>query len=222
MLPAIAAAQLAPGDIVVLGIDVVNDKITFATLVDIPGGTQIKITDNGWNNATNTFTTAITADGIATWTPPTKVDAGSVFSLRFGGTNPANNNLTNITANMPITSQAVFTGHTSATNTMVPTGEQVFIYQGTETNPFFIYGMNASHNVNLDPDFWQTTITITGIQSMLPNGAGGSQNALINGVNAIGVLTNPSNTTTTANQQFDNVFYNGPTSWGTGLLGWRV
>ncbi|HTG57053.1 MAG TPA: hypothetical protein VL943_12330, partial [Niabella sp.] len=163
------------------------------------------------DNATNAFTTFINGDGIVTWTPPQKVDAGTILTIRLGGTITANNNLTNVTTGQNITSQAIFTGYATASNPILLNGEQVFIYRGAENNPFFIFGLNASRNVNLDANFWQTVITAVGPESMLPNGTG-SQNALQNGVNAVGLLTNPANTTNTATQQYDNVFYSGPTT----------
>ncbi|MGC4231461.1 MAG: hypothetical protein QM594_00485 [Niabella sp.] len=202
-------SQLAAGDMVVLGINAISDKITFATLVDIPAGTTIKITDNGWNGSTNAFTTFTNGDGVVTWTTPSVVTAGSIFTVTLGGTVTANNNLTNVTTGQNITSQASFTGYASASNTILLNGEQVFIYQGADNNPFFIFGLNASRNVNLNSDFWQTQIDAVGPDSMLPDGSG-SQNALVNGVNAVGILTNPTNTTNTGTQQFDNVYYNGP------------
>ena len=47
--------KLAAGDLVVLGIKYSTQEFIFASLVDIPAGTIVKITDIGWNNASNTF-----------------------------------------------------------------------------------------------------------------------------------------------------------------------
>jgi len=207
--PSNVISQLAAGDMVVLGINAISDKITFATLVDIPAGTTIKITDNGWNGSANALTTFTNGDGVVTWTTPSVVTAGSIFTVTLGGTVTANNNLTNVTTGQDITSQASFTGYLTAADPILINGEQVFIYQGTDSNPFFIFGLNASRNLNLNSDFWQTQIAAVGPDSMLPDGSG-SQNALVNGMNAVGILTNPTNTTNTGTQQFDNVYYNGP------------
>ncbi len=206
-------AQINAGDIVVLGIDAYNnnDKITFASLVDISPGTVIKITDRGWTNATQSFIVpAPAADGIVTWTPSTPVNAGDIFTLTIGGSdNIPVTNLTNITQSSNRTADITVTGFTVA-QAMPGNGEQVFIYRGEDSNPYFIFGLNASRNVNLDTDFWQTTITATAIESMFPDGRG-SLNVLTKGVNAVGVLTNPG-AATNFEQQYDNVFYNGPTT----------
>ncbi|WP_346238995.1 hypothetical protein ABDK00_009710 [Niabella insulamsoli] len=205
-------AQPNAGDMVVLGIDGVNDKITFATLVDIPSGTELKITDRGWDNATNAFTTSMTGDGVVTWTTGENIDAGDIFSLVLGGSdNTPATALVNITKNTNLTSQITVSGY-SVTNTIVSSGEQALIYRGSDTNPYFIFGLNASGNINLDANYWQTSITLSLVQSTLPNGVG-SQNNLTAGLNAVGILTNPSGTST-AEQQFDNVYYNGPVSQG--------
>lgn len=205
-------AQPSAGDMVVLGIDAVNDKITFATLVDILAGTEIKITDRGWDNETNAFITAMTGDGIVTWTPTTNINAGAILSLVLGGSDniPATS-LINVTTNTNLTNEAVFSGY-SVSDPILTTGDQIFIYRGNEDNPYFIFGLNASGNINLDANYWQTSITLSLTQSTLPNGVG-SQNSLVAGFNAVGVLTNPGGANA-ALQQFDNVFYNGPISSG--------
>ncbi|MCH5598774.1 hypothetical protein [Niabella ginsengisoli] len=147
-----------------------------------------------------------------TWTPTTNIDAGDIFSLVLGGAdNSPATNLTNVTTNANLTSEAVFSGY-SANDAILISGDQVFIYRGSDTNPYFIFGLNASGNTNLDANYWQTSITQILINSTLPNGVG-SQNSLTAGVNAVGVLTNPGGATP-AQQQFDNVFYNGPIGSG--------
>jgi gliding motility-associated-like protein len=209
---------LNAGDMVVLGIDAVNDRVTFATMVDIPTGTVIKITDKGWDQATNAFTTSSTGDGIVTWTPTSSISAGTVLTLTLGGSdNSPANSLINITAGSAnLTNEINITTYT-VTDAITIGGEQLFIYQGDDNNPYFIFGLNASRNTNLDASFWQTTITAALTESMLPNG-NGSQNALTNGVNALGILTNPSGANAAA-QQFDNVAYTGPIT-ATDKNGW--
>jgi hypothetical protein len=206
-------SQINAGDMVVLGIDAYNDndKITFASLVSIPAGTVIKITDRGWTNATQSFISpAPTGDGIITWTTSTQINAGDIFTLTIGGSdnNPATN-LTNVTTSVNMTADISIAGFTVG-QAMLGNGEQVFIYRGDDSNPYFIFGLNASRNVNLNANFWQTTITATAVESMFPDGRG-SLNMLTNGVNALGILTNPG-AATNFEQQYDNVFYNGPTT----------
>ncbi len=194
---------LAAGDMIVLGIDAVNDKITFATLVDISAGTTIKITDRGWDQTTNKFTTLMTGDGIVTWTTTAAISAGTVLTLTLGGNdnNPVNN-LTNITANNTnLTNSISLSGYTVADPIGIA-GDQVFIYQGADSNPYFIFGLNNSGGTNIDVNGWNTgTGFITLRDSQLPNGTG-SQNALINGVNAIAMPG--------GNNQKDVVGYTGP------------
>lgn len=195
---------LNAGDIVVLGWSAVSDTITFATLVDIPAGTVIKITDWGWNAAGNAFTGGTTADGLITWTTGSTIDAGTILNLFLGGTGDSQpTTLTNVTTNTDLSANIVVSGY-STTDPMGIAGDGVFIYQDSDANPYFIFGFNNSSGTNTDANNWNTaTSFITLRDSTLPGG-NGSQNALTNGVNAIGL---PSG----ANQQ-DNVQYTGPTS----------
>ena len=177
--------NLVAGDMVVLGIDAVNDRVTFATLVDIPANTVIKITDKGWYG--NAFTTFSTGDGIVTWTTTSTISAGTVLTLTLGGSdnNPANN-LTNVTANnADLTSQISVSTYT-ITDPFNTAGDQIFIYQGNDSNPYFIFGFNNSAGTNIGTDGWNNDIPafLPLRDSYLPNGTG-SQNALTNGVNAL-------------------------------------
>ncbi|TRO24205.1 DUF4347 domain-containing protein, partial [Ectopseudomonas mendocina] len=191
---------LNAGDMVVLGWNSLNDTITFATLVDIPAGTVLKITDWGWNAASNAFTGTSTGDGLITWTTSGTINAGTVLNLYLGGSDDFTT-LTNVTANTDLSADIAITGYT-VQDPMLATGDGVFIYQDSDSNPYFIFGMNNSAGV-VDATGWNTSIATTLRDSMLPSGAG-SQNALINGTNAIGLPGGAS--------QQDNVQYNGPTS----------
>ena len=195
---------LNAGDIVVLGWSAVSDTITFATLVDIPAGTVIKITDWGWNAAGNAFTGGMTGDGLITWTTGSTIEAGTILNLFLGGTGDSQpTTLTNVTTNTDLSANIVVSGY-SVSDPMNVAGDGVFIYQDSDANPYFIFGFNNSSGTNTDANNWNTaTSFITLRDSTLPGGSG-SQNALTNGVNAIGL---PSG----ANQQ-DNVQYTGPTS----------
>ncbi|MBH3339813.1 DUF4347 domain-containing protein [Pseudomonas mendocina] len=195
---------LNAGDIVVLGWSAVSDTITFATLVDIPAGTIIKITDWGWNAAGNAFTGSTTGDGLITWTTGSTIDAGTILNLFLGGTGDSQpTTLTNVTTNTDLSANILVSGY-STTDPMNIAGDGVFIYQDSDANPYFIFGFNNSSGTNTDANNWNTSASfITLRDSTLPGGTG-SQNALSNGVNAIGL---PSG----ANQQ-DNVQYIGPTS----------
>jgi hypothetical protein len=79
-------------------------------------------------------------------------------------------------------------------------GDGIFIYQGLDTNPLFIFGLNNSAGT-VDATGWNTSVLVTLRDSQIPNGTG-SQNALTNGTNAIGMPGGGS--------QQDNVQYTGP------------
>ena len=193
---------LNAGDMVVLGWNALNDTITFATLVDIPAGTVLKITDWGWNAAGNAFTGTNTGDGLITWTTSSTINAGTILNLYLGGSDDVTT-LTNVTANIDLSGDIVITGY-SVADPMNTAGDGVFIYQDSDANPYFIFGLNNSAGTNLDANNWNTASGFTSLRdSTLPGGAG-SQNALTNGTNAIGLPGGAS--------QQDNVQYNGPTS----------
>jgi len=191
--------MLNTGDMAVLGWNALNDTITFSTLVDLPAGTVIKFTDKGWVQSTDAFTTTSTGDGVITWTVGSLLTPGSVFELFLGGSDEITT-LINKTANVNLTADIVSNGFT-VTEPMNTVGDSIFIYQGDDSNPFFIFGMNNSAGP-VDITNWNASIGITLRDSMLPNGVG-SQNSLTNGTNAIGLPGGAS--------QLDNVQYTGPT-----------
>ena len=194
------AATLAAGDLAVVGWSALTDKVNIVTLASIPSGTVIKITDRGWDQSTDAFTTGTTGDGTVTWTTTSTVTAGTVLELYFGGSD-ATTTLTNITTNTSLTSEISVTTYTVA-DPMLISGDQIFIYQDTDTNPFFIFGMNNSAGT-VDGNNWNTSIAILLRDSMLPDGTN-SQNSLTNGTNAIGIAGGAS--------QQDNIQYTGPTT----------
>lgn len=213
----IKAQTLNPGDLAVIGWNALSNEVYFATLVDIPAGTVIKITDRGWDPATNSFSTgtaSMTADGFITWTLSGNLSEGTVLKFFWGGTVTGESNVTtlfNLTTGDNLTGDIVVDGHTIA-DPLLATGDQVFIYQGTENNPFFIFGLNNSAGP-VDADNWNNNYEVSQTflvarDSYLPNGTG-SQNALTNGVNAIGL---PGGTIDGVQIQKDNVQYIGPTT----------
>jgi hypothetical protein len=194
------AATLAAGDLVVLGWSAVADTITFATLVDLPSGTVITITDKGWDQATGAFTTSTTGDGEVTWTTSTSIPAGTVLQLFLGGTDAATT-LTNLTSSTSLTADIAVSAYT-VLDPVIASGDGVFLYQDASANPYFLFGLNNSGGT-VDASNWNTSIAATLRDSMLPNGAG-SQNALTNGATAVGLPGGAS--------QQDNVQYTGTTT----------
>lgn len=133
---------LNAGDMVVLGWNALTDTVTLATLVDIPAGTVIKFTDKGWDQASDAFTTSSTGDGTVTWTTTGTIAAGTRLQLFFGGSDQATT-LTNVTTGIDLSSQISVTPYT-ITDPLNLAGDGLFIYQDTDSNPYFIFGFNNS------------------------------------------------------------------------------
>ena len=193
---------LSAGDMVVVGWSAVNDTITFASLVDIPAGTVIKITDKGWDQATGAFTTSTTGDGVITWTTSSFISEGDLFTLYLGGSDAATT-LTDVTNGGADLSADISTSTYTAADPMPISGDGVFIYQDADNNPYFIFGLNNTSSTNIDGTNWGTVASPTLTNSMIPDGFG-SQNSLTNGTNAIGL--------TGGGSQLDNVQYTGVTT----------
>src|SRR5690606_14505826 len=69
---------LAPGDVALVGFNFDDpDELTFVALVDLPAGTAITFTDNGWFGAGGFRT----GEGTFTYTAPANVPAGTVVTL---------------------------------------------------------------------------------------------------------------------------------------------
>ncbi|PJI47493.1 MAG: hypothetical protein CTR55_18935 [Pseudomonas sp.] len=190
---------LNAGDMVVLGWNALTDTVTLATLVDIPAGTVIKFTDKGWDQASDAFTSTSTGDGTITWTTTGTIAAGTRLALFFGGSDQPNT-LTNVTTGADLSGQITGTAYT-VTDPMNLAGDSLFIYQDTDTNPYFIFGFNNSGGV-VDANGWNTSVVATLRDSMLPDGTN-SQNALASGVNAVGIPGGGA-------AELDNIQYTGP------------
>ncbi|WP_316819367.1 beta strand repeat-containing protein, partial [Pedobacter nyackensis] len=180
------AQKLVQGDIVVIGWDATIDEVRFAALADIPTGTVLKFTDFGWDQTNNAFTASPNADGIITWTLSSRVPKGTVLKFFWGGTGETSV-LTNVTAGNVLipASDLSELRPTTAQDPMNLAGDGVFIYQGSDTNPYFISGFNNSSGT-VDANNWNTSIVASARDSQLPNG-NGSENALTPGVNAVGM-----------------------------------
>ncbi len=166
------ATNLVAGDIAIYGMmthtagtNVSNDSFAFVTLRDIPTGTQIKFTDNGWA-ASNAFRAS---EGIITWTATSCVPAGTAVQWVFTNTPQVTQGL--------VTSNNNFALNVNA--------EQIIAYQGAEANPQFIFAL-SSH-----PDgVWQNDATNPN-SSRLPTGlTNGHTAVVIQGLDNIVILTN--------------------------------
>ncbi len=130
VLGSMTLAQMAPGDIAIVGMGVDDpDDFTFVALVDIPEATEIIFTDCGWL-AAGTFRAG---EGAWKYTAPGLVAAGTVVYC---------------TALPPYTG-TIITG----TFALSTSGDQIIAFQGTDQEPSLIYAINNESTE------WQTDAT---------------------------------------------------------------
>jgi len=155
-----AATNLVAGDIAIFGLNTLtgggtnNDSFGFLPLLDLPTGTQIKFTDNGWRN-NGTFRTG---EGILTWRATSCVPAGTI--IRWVGTNTPQ-----VTVGAIVQTNGSFEPNIQ--------GEQVLAYQGPETNPVFLYAL-ASHTTGV----WDAD-SLDSHSSALPTGLTNGYTAVV-------------------------------------------
>ncbi|MGG9962781.1 T9SS type A sorting domain-containing protein [Ferruginibacter sp. SUN106] len=179
------AQTLNTGDFAVIGFNTsfnINttapigpDEFAILALASIPSGAVIKITDRGWNGSA--MITTNTGDGVMSWTTTATIPAGTVFKITVtAGTTPSLT-ITPSTYGTP----AITVGWTS---TSIPgananVGDQVIIYQGSDTNPSnFVYGFNTSNSTITAAGNWQIGST-SARDSDLPPGL--TNNAALDG-----------------------------------------
>ena len=135
--------NLNPGDIAVIGYEGDSpDWFSIVLLTDIPEGTLVYFTDNGFNNLGALNTT----EGTIAWTAPSGgLAAGSV--VNFSGD-----------------TWSVDQGSLSTTGSfnLATGGDQIIVYQGSSSSPSFIYAIS-----NMP---WVTSGTINSNTTYLPNG----------------------------------------------------
>ncbi|WP_419788742.1 MBG domain-containing protein [Mucilaginibacter sp. X4EP1] len=167
---------LSPGDIAVVGYDfsfnttttapVGSDNFDIVVLKNIAAGTVIQFTSRGWLGTA--FSSVGTIDGFFTWTVGSNITAGSVFNFSIAnGTLPAT--VTVSPSNGAVTGTTTTT-FTSTVGYSPSTGNQIFIFQGTQAAPTFIYGINTNAT-NMGANGWVTgTVANNAAQSALPSG----------------------------------------------------
>jgi len=135
--------NLDPGDIAVIGYEGDSpDWFSIVLLVDIPEGTVVYFTDNGFNDSGALNAT----EGTIAWTVPAGgLTAGSV--VNFSGD----------TWSVDQGSVTVSGGFNLAA-----AGDQIIVYQGSSSSPSFIYAIS-----NMS---WVTSGTITSNTTYLPTG----------------------------------------------------
>ena len=145
--------SLSAGEIAITGFTTDNpDHFVFVLLKDIESGTQINFTDRGWNSSTGAFRVG---EGTLTWTATTNFPAGTVIDV-LDLENPFISDFGTITDDSSFQLSA--------------TGDQILVYQGTDSNPTFL------NVINMDNSGWSNAI---GTESTaLPPG-------LTDGINAL-------------------------------------
>lgn len=108
---------LNPGDIMFVNINSTSpDNFDFVLLVDVEAGTIIKFTDNAWTGGDSLRTN----EGILTWTSSSSITKGTIIS--YSGL---------------VNSEWETSGQFAISNN----GETILAFQGSTTNPSFIFGI---------------------------------------------------------------------------------
>lgn len=151
-------SNLQAGDIAIIAFQTDNnDQFAFVTLVDIAANTKIQFSEKGWNGSSANPAFATSSEGVHSWTAPSSgVLKGTTITVSFSSTG------TSPVASLGTVSSTAVSGFSAS-------GDQLIAFQGTETNPVFIYALASN--------IWLATGTPTTTQSWLPPG-------LINGISA--------------------------------------
>lgn len=123
--------NLVAGDVIVTGFNSSNpnDEFSFVLLTDIVNGTSINFTDNGWITTGDEINTFRDNEGVVTWTATTDLVCGTEIIIE----NPIGNNYT-------ATSGAA--NETNLGFALSANGDQILVYQDSNTSPIFIYAVN--------------------------------------------------------------------------------
>jgi len=171
LLPSYGQTTLSAGDIAFIASNADgDDEFSFVLLTDISASTSFYITDRGWDDGTGFF--SIGGDGVWQWTTSSNLNAGTVIHIKTTdngvistGSLAASIGTITIVADNPTYSYA---------------GDQVFIYQGTHTNPTFITGLHYNVVGATNATNWDGSI-VSGYE----NSSSALPDQLTNGVNAI-------------------------------------
>ena len=150
----------AVGDIAIIQISSDSpDGFVFVALEDLPGNSYVNFTDNAWQNVSAGVDTFKTSENLLTWfTPAAGVARNTIVSYRDGA-------------------GVSLGGTTGAMSGISSSGDQVFVFNGTLSNPTsFVFAISPAGNwidENLYPDSIPDSHS-----SFLPD-------ALTDGVNAL-------------------------------------
>lgn len=208
-----AQTTLAPGDIVVLGLNAddlyTDQRWAFMTMRTLAAGTIIRFTDKGYDGSTGEFRLPAGVaenDGFMSWQVQSTIAAGTVI---YATNDSINGTDAGVSGSLG----------SSVTNVgFAGQGDQIIVYQNLSgsmaTGATFIYALNTGqHSIYTGgPGSWLTTGSVTlDYHSYLPPG-------LTNGTTALSLVSNvtatPLGTGTvgSANYGFDNMYYGGTTT----------
>ncbi|HOY49941.1 MAG TPA: hypothetical protein PK281_11130, partial [Flavobacteriales bacterium] len=127
-----AFSQVQPGGIAFLSMQCdAPDGFAIVTLQDIPAGTTISFTDNGWSGSA-----LFTNENTVIWTAPaTDVPIGTVIIFREDTISGAGHNTELITG--PGTATGELAG-------LSIDGDQILAYTGTSANPTFVAAISTN------------------------------------------------------------------------------
>jgi hypothetical protein len=207
-----SAHALNAGDIAVIAYNSDgDDNFAWVALTDIAANTSINFTDSSWQDfSSGAFRSSehldVSGGGRLTWINTSLLSAGSVVT--YSG---------KVTANWSVGSATG--GFLNLSND----GDQIFVYQGADASPSFIYGLQFAHGTGIiaSPTVSNSTNT-TNIPGALSESAdtmfnvGNSDNGFYSGVTSgtrdelIIAIGNTSNWTTsnsnTATTNWDTAF----------------
>ncbi|MFC1224796.1 MBG domain-containing protein [Pedobacter sp. BG31] len=149
-------ASLSKGDLAVIGmngdVDVSSTVRSFAVVAlnTIAANETIYITDRGWiNGSPGNFTVNTTLDGTIRWTTSSTITAGTVIIFKLNMASSVNKTVSAAKGDgiaIPGADVSILSGWTNSVVTSLPwnnaSGDQLLIYQGTDSNPSFIFAFN--------------------------------------------------------------------------------
>lgn len=178
-----AQTTLTAGQVAIIRLNTdAPDEFSFVLLTAISSGTEIRFTDEGWQGNAGQFQGS--NESHVTWTASSSLAAGTVITI----TETSTNNVLTATSG----SATVTEGNFSLSND----GDQIFAYQGTRSNPTFLFALQSNSTS------WQTGNPTSSNTSSLPAG-------LTAGVNAIAAGAGSGSTS-----EYDNIEFDFST-WGT-------
>jgi len=205
-----ASAALSEGDLAIVGVNFDTNEVAVVALADISAGETVFITDRGWDDATNSFTTSTSFDGVITWTTPT-MSAGDIITFQITAASTVGASITGggSTGSIGVSGWTFFT--LADAHGFSDTGEAIIIYQGSTPNPSFIFAFNGidgsgpcAGNTAVPANSWCGSVDVANLFGSTEPESGGTPIGSTAQVNLSG--------SSTAGEHQDNNVYNGPTT----------